>query len=292
MPLIATFVFFDIETTGLPWQEKNQTKITDCSFVAASRKILEATLYGQTPLVSKFTVVLNPGRPIHPIVKNLTGLSNELLQHAPVFKHTVKSLITFLQDLPRPVCLIAHNGYAFDFKILLAECNDAGVSLPEDLFCVDSLVGFRALLKNSNLSHKDFENVTSLESRNSKSDDDDLLTDDEDEWSELCLTNEELDEIDDICSSRFEYEEPVCKPKNTQLSKAIKNVFKKETTTNTFKLTCLYKRLLNKEAINAHRAEVDCMILAECVVALKEDFLPWADHNCKLLKEIKPLVRY
>lgn len=297
MPTIATFVFFDIETTGLPWQEKNQTKITDFSFVAASRKILEATSYGQTPLVSKFTVVLNPERAIHPKVRTLTGLSNELLQHAPVFKRIVKSLIMFIEDLTRPVCLVAHNGNVFDFKILLAECNDAGVSLPEDLLCVDSLVGFRALLKNSSLTYKDFEDIQeiSLESGKRSEEtisDQDILTDDEDEWSDLNLTNEELDEIDDICSSVSEFEEPGCKPVNTQRSKAIGNVFDKKTATNDFKLTSLYKRLLNKEEINAHRAEVDCLILAECVVAMKQDFLPWADGNCTLLTKIKPLVRY
>ncbi|XP_026318310.1 uncharacterized protein LOC113229045 [Hyposmocoma kahamanoa] len=297
MPTIATFVFFDIETTGLPWQEKNQTKITDFSFVAASRKILEATSYGQTPLVSKFTVVLNPERAIHPKVRTLTGLSNELLQHAPVFKRIVKSLIMFLEDLTRPVCLVAHNGNVFDFKILLAECHDAGVSLPEDLLCVDSLVGFRALLKNSSLTYKDFEDIQeiSLESGKRSEEtisDQDILTDDEDEWSDLNLTNEELDEIDDICSSVSEFEEPACKPVNTQRSKAIGNVFDKKTATNDFKLTSLYKRLLNKEEINAHRAEVDCLILAECVVAMKHDFLPWADDNCTMLTKIKPLVRY
>lgn len=297
MPTIATFVFFDIETTGLPWQERNQTKITDCSFVAASREILEATSYGQTPLVSKFTIVLNPERPIHPIVRDLTGLSNELLQHAPVFRRRVKSLITFLEDLTRPVCLVAHNGNSFDFKILLAECRDAGASLPEDLLCVDSLVGFRALLKNSNLSHRDLEDIQELSLESTKTEeitsDDDLLTDDEDGWSDLNLTNEELNEIDDICSSVSDFEEPIpTHNKNMQRSKAIKNVFDKKTATDNFKLTSLYKRLLNKEDVNAHRAEVDCMILAECVVAIKLDFLPWADNKCKLLTEVKPLIRY
>lgn len=296
MPAIATFVFFDIETTGLPWQERNQTKITDFSFVAASRQILETTSYGQTPLVSKFTIVLNPERTIHPTVRDLTGLSNELLQHAPVFRHRVRSLIMFLEDLTRPVCLVAHNGNSFDFKILLAECNDAGVSLPQDLLCVDSLVGFRTLLKNSNLTHREIENTQemSLETRKTEKimNDDDLLTDDEDEWSELNLTNEELDEIDNICSGISDFKESVQNHINPQRSKVIKNVFDKKSVTDNFKLTSLYKRLLNKEEMNAHRAEVDCLILAECVVAIKEDFLPWADSKCKLLTEVKPYIRY
>lgn len=296
MPTIATFVFFDLETTGLPWQERNQTKITDCSLIAASRNILEATSYGQTPLVSKFSVVLNPERLIHPTVTTLTGLSNELLQHAPVFRRRVKSLIMFLEDLTKPVCLVAHNGNSFDFKILLAECNDAGVSLPEDLLCVDSLVGFRALLKHSNLTHIDLENIhgVNLESKETEeiTSDDDLLTDDENEWSDLNLTNEAMDEIDDICSSLSDFEEPVCKPENKKRSKAINNVFVKKTSTNDFKLTSLYKRLLNKEEVRAHRAEVDCLMLAECIVAMKQEFLPWADNNCKLLTKVKPLIRY
>lgn len=299
MPKIATFVFFDIETTGLPCQERNQTKITEFSFIAASRNMLEVTSYGLTLPVSKFTVVLNPERTIHPTVVNLTGLSNELLQHAPVFRQRVKSLITFLEDLLKPVCLVAHNGNSFDFKILLAECNDAGASLPKDLLCVDSLVGFRALLKNSNLTYLDLKGIQEI-SLGSKSNveitsDDDLLTDDEEDWSDLNLTNEELDEIDDICSSVSYFEEPVSITKkvvNSERSKAIKDVFNKKSVKNDFKLTSLYKRLLNKNEPNAHRAEVDCLILAECVVAMKQDFLPWADDKCKLITEVKPLIRY
>lgn len=296
---IESFVFFDIETTGLPWQERNQTKIIELSFVVAQRKDIENTLFDKVPPVSKLTFVLNPQRQIHPEVTKLTGLSNDLLQHAPVFGQKLKSIITFLEDLPKPVCLVAHNGNTFDFKIFLAECNDVRVLLPSDLLCVDSLVGFRRLLKGTNINYEILQtNKTPII--------DDLLTDDED-WPEINLSNEDWEEIDEISQSLSDIScEDFAEVQSTRnitqkslqkkKSKAIKKVFDKKRNVDQpkecYKLTALYKRLLNKEEVNAHRAEVDCLMLLQCVVALKKDFLPWADSACKNLTEIKPFIRY
>ncbi|XP_049880167.1 DNA polymerase III PolC-type-like [Pectinophora gossypiella] len=317
MAKVESFVFFDLETTGLPWQEKNRTKIIEFSFVAALRKDLETALFGEIPPVRKLTFLLNPERPVDPVVTQMTGLSNDMLRHAPTFGQMLKKLVAFVEDLPPPVCLVAHNGNAFDFKILLAECKDINASLPAHLLCVDSLLGFRKLLKGTNINYKDLQNQIPTSSL------DDLLTDDDDDWPDLNLSKEDWSEIDDICLSmsdiscedfeQDEQEEKKIKINKTiqkKRSEAIKNVFsnnrtpkkvlsKKSTTiknSNTvkddYKLTTLYKRLLNKEEVNAHRAEADCLMLAQCVVALKYEFLPWADRNSKPLSEIKPLIRY
>lgn len=293
MVQIATYVFFDTETTGLPWQERNQTKIIEASFLAVSRKDLMKTPYGSLPTLSKLTFLLNPRRPIDPFVTGLTGLNNNMLKDSPEFKDKIRSIYKFLDNLPKPVCLVAHNGDLFDFKILLAECRDIKESLPEDLLCADSLVGFRKLLKGTTIDHEDL-NPVYLDSE--------LLTDDED--SENC--SEETDDSDELysslsdasCVSSDNISSQETNNKVPELvqkrDSVIKCVFAKKSQNvgyNCFKLGVLHQRLLNKVEVNAHRTEADCVMLLECVVALKDQFLPWADNTCKPLTDIKPLVR-
>lgn len=311
MPRIASFVFFDIETTGLPFQERNQTKITELSCVAALRQDIESTFLGETPLVKKLTFVLNPQRPIHHEVTKLTGFTNEFLKHAPTFRQKIPNLNSFLEELPQPVCLVAHNGNSFDFKILLAEYNDASASIPTNLLCVDSLLGFRNILKGTKTNY----NTLKLSEQSII---DGLLTDDEDEWPEINVSTEDWEEIDEICLSLSDVscedlsgtEKPMTEEENETIKKARSNAIKKvfgkkpdviknktkdkikKENKECFTLSAIYKRLLDKEAIGAHRAEVDCLMLAQCVAALKDEFLPWADDASKLLTEIKPLIRY
>lgn len=94
---IESYVFFDIETTGLPWLEKNRTKITELSFVVALRKDVIVTPHGSLPPVSKLSLVFNPGRPIDPEAVKLNGLSNDLLRHAPVFRQKIETIVSFLK---------------------------------------------------------------------------------------------------------------------------------------------------------------------------------------------------
>ncbi|XP_061723955.1 uncharacterized protein LOC133533523 [Cydia pomonella] len=300
MPRIATYVFFDLETTGLPHLEKNRTKIIELCFVATSRKEIERCGYREIPPVSKITLVFNPQRPMQSKVVELTGFTNKLLEHAPTFKQKTKSLVAFLEELEKPVCLVAHNGNIFDYKLLQTEFNEAGEILPRDLLCVDSIIGFRKLLKGTTIDYK------TLEMSPQKVEE--LITDDEDEWPDINVSNEDWQEIDDICLSLSDMscedidenakEEKVTKTRIESMRKkkteAIKRVMDKKPNPNkeSFALTALYKRLLNREELNAHRAEADCFMLLYCVVAMKNDFLPWADDSCKKLTEIRPLDRH
>lgn len=298
---IESYVFFDIETTGLPWLEKNRTKITELSFVVALRKDVIVTPHGSLPPVSKLSLVFNPGRPIDPEAVKLNGLSNDLLRHAPVFRQKIETIVSFLKELPKPVCLVAHNGNRFDFKILLAEFNDANMLLPDDLLCVDSLIGFRQILASSNGRKVKVAKPLCTVSSEAQ----DLLTDDEDEWPDLNLSTEEWKDIDEICDSLSDIScEDITEAKKITLKKqngkkqanrseVISKVFSKTNNVNkeSYTLLSLYKRLINKEPYNHHRAEDDCCMLLECVIAVKDEFILWADEACKMLKEVQPLIR-
>lgn len=261
---IKTYVFFDIETTGLPYQEKNHTKITELTFVAVSRNDLENGDGQPLPPTNKLSLLFNPQRHISEKVCNLTGLSNNYLKNQAIFKDKIKIINSFL-ELPKPVCLIAHNGNRFDYKILLSEYLDAQETLPSDLLCVDSLSGFRHVMKNIDIEQcKNKKICTSY----------DYNIEDTSDWPELDISNEDWDKIDSLVASFSEMASP--KTDNKKMSYSLSN---------------LYKVLLGKEPVNAHRAETDCVMLLECVLAVKEDFLSWADAKCKPIKEIKPLTR-
>jgi hypothetical protein len=52
----------------------------------------------------------------------ISDLTDELLQHhSPFDEHLFSMLNEFIERLPQPVCLIAHNGLKFDFPIIQAE---------------------------------------------------------------------------------------------------------------------------------------------------------------------------
>lgn len=269
MTRIETYVFFDLETTGLPKEERNRTKITDLCFIATSRNDIESTKHGDTPPVCKLCLLFNPEKEVNPKAASITGLTREYLKNCCTFSEKINTIIAFLNDLKKPICLIAHNGNCFDFKILLMEFASAGRSLPEDLLCVDSLIGFRKLLKGTQINYIKL-----------KTQDDDIITDDEDEsWPALNISNSDWNEIDNLstslCEMSFE---------NTKSSSPNQK--------ESFNLSDIYKRLLNKKVTDAHRAEVDCFMLLESVVAIKHLFLPWADVNFRNLNEIVPFKPY
>lgn len=55
------------------------------------------------------------------------GLSNESLQeHRPFDEGLYNTVQWFIERLPKPVCLLAQNGYNFDFPILQSEIQKLG----------------------------------------------------------------------------------------------------------------------------------------------------------------------
>lgn len=72
MPKFATFVFFDIETTGLPYQEFNRTKITEFACVACSRNdVMNHTTVPR--VIHKLTKCVHPGKSIDREASAISG---------------------------------------------------------------------------------------------------------------------------------------------------------------------------------------------------------------------------
>ena len=72
--------------------------------------------------MNKLTLAVCPRRPILPHVEELTGLSNYNLEHQAAWTDGVGAAVAaFLTLLARPVCLVAHNGFRFDYPLLKRE---------------------------------------------------------------------------------------------------------------------------------------------------------------------------
>lgn len=115
----ASFIFLDLETTGL----QQPIEITELSMIAVERKhILESTKTKVLPrILDKFTSCVQPAKYIECLASSMTGLSNEGLENKKSFDTEFGEMVrSFILRQPQPVCLIAHNGDNFDFKILVS----------------------------------------------------------------------------------------------------------------------------------------------------------------------------
>ena len=171
MDSIKTYVFFDLESTGL-----SAARVTEVSLVAVHHQEFTsfskmfsnkmASKSDQTGLcwlyprvMNKLTLAVNPAKPVNYFVEQLTGLSNYNLEHQPRFRDGAgPAMVSFIASLAAPVCLVAHNGNRFDFPLLMKELklassrlgSDASlVQMPDDLLCCDSFKFFQWFYKDA-----------------------------------------------------------------------------------------------------------------------------------------------
>uniref|UniRef100_A0A1A9V1B6 Exonuclease domain-containing protein n=1 Tax=Glossina austeni TaxID=7395 RepID=A0A1A9V1B6_GLOAU len=163
---IATFAVIDLETNGLPDLQFNKCSITELSIIAFSSEYEEekqtegqSTTFGKEDhllsrnsipelprALHKLSLMVNPLGSICPEAEKETGLNNWMLEHErPFDKGTADLLISFLQRLQQPVCLVAHNGLGFDFPVLRYVMKKLDLKFPSSILCVDSWKAFEAI---------------------------------------------------------------------------------------------------------------------------------------------------
>lgn len=125
-PVCNSLVFFDLETTGIP--AYHPPRITELSFCAVERTQFIDSIPGVIPRVNnRINLCVYPSRLVDPVATIKTKLDNYNLEHQSRFDEDVFNIIFgFLNRLKKPVCLIAHNGFQFDFPILMAEISKLG----------------------------------------------------------------------------------------------------------------------------------------------------------------------
>ncbi|KAH8325034.1 hypothetical protein KR074_002449 [Drosophila pseudoananassae] len=168
---ISTIAVLDLETTNLPAYCNNRVGITELCIHAFDAALLKQSndkvdgkndsspVLPQPPrVVHKLNLLFQPSMMVSPEAEKTTGLSNYLLERESRFsKDSVGLILSFLKHLPAPVCLVAHNGWHFDFPIFkqalekhIAEIPSSGL-LP-GVTCLDSL---RAFLEIDDRCHEE-----------------------------------------------------------------------------------------------------------------------------------------
>ncbi|KAJ8924536.1 hypothetical protein NQ315_000684 [Exocentrus adspersus] len=249
---IKTFVFLDIETTGLPREEYNKTKITELCMVAVEAAHIKGE---RTPRVqNKLNLCFNPAKMVSLGVKkaqvntidcidclaqrSLLRLSNFSLENQEKFSSdTVNILNSFLNRNKKPLCFVAHNGNIFDYPILRAEIEKVRGSLLDNILCIDSIIMFRELhdeAERQNVQGSDTEETTQGPSSSSPD-------------------------------------------KRERLS---------------FQLRDIYVRLTNKRCPNEqeHRAESDVAMLLESVLKLGDNFSTWTNAHATRFYDIPAMA--
>ncbi|KAM6468776.1 three prime repair exonuclease 2 [Liasis olivaceus] len=153
-----TFVFLDIETTGLPRDQPCMAELCLFAVHHSSLKPSPQKNELQFPrIIDKLTLCMNPQKPFTPSAADMTGLSNQQLEQncKPEINHSfVEILKGFLDRQAQPICLVAHNGLSFDFPLLRKELWQIGTDLPPNTGCLDTLQALKDLLKDPSLSYR------------------------------------------------------------------------------------------------------------------------------------------
>ncbi|XP_055940212.1 uncharacterized protein LOC129969597 [Argiope bruennichi] len=147
---VATLVFFDLETTGLAFEiGKSNVQITEISMIAIDRKEFEQSTFEDLRdirIIRKLCLCTKPRSMVSSSAAAITGLNNKnLMDQTPFERNAAEAINFFLSHLPKPVCLLAHNGNRYDFPLLKAEFSRLSMFLPPDILIADTLKAFRIL---------------------------------------------------------------------------------------------------------------------------------------------------
>lgn len=113
-PSETYFAFLDVETTGL--DPNSGDKICEIAVVK--------TLDGQ--IADEFVTLINPGRNIPERAVSIHGITQTMVNRAPLFRDIANDLLDFLND----TVVVAHNA-RFDLEFLKVELRNLNISLPE-----------------------------------------------------------------------------------------------------------------------------------------------------------------
>lgn len=320
---IKTFAFFDLETTGIPsWG--NPARITEISIIAIPIYNLMNDDFSKDNIrvQHKLNLCINPMKMIDPDSTNITRLTNEMLEHESKFSvSTLKLLQEFFEHLQKPICLVAHNGNKFDFKILKQYYEKLKFPVSDDLMCCDSLLVFKEIFdKKGCTSSSIIVQNELLTTKNSEFSSDEkfyVLVNDElsrieemERKADGQFTLEDVDmvfmqnknETTPIKSSKISNDvnnappvkrrkspSPTLEEKNTNMnSHARRELFPTASSSGSpskrqsMKLNEIYFYFFSSYPQVSHEAEADVVTLIRVVDACKRDFIPIVEKiKCK-----------
>ncbi|CAD6186748.1 unnamed protein product [Caenorhabditis auriculariae] len=346
---IATFVFMDLETTGIfeegssrmhvnaettktteqftnflnhsiiNTRQSDYPRITEMSFVSVQRPTLvelreamEALSEKEPEACLKMKVPCNVHtRQINPKLTaaewsvyeaKRTGAKKGILVHAQrtlqlknTFEQEWPSVVQFLDMCPKPVCMVAHNGIYFDFRILYGEIKRANYleryKIPDDVLFIDSWVMIKQLeeryyndlqtiirgIKWNDVFRNHNAKVTAQQAEKSTGDEDSL----EEAVASIRAQKNSTDHplmhmnVDDWSLARKRR----TKPEYFRVILEDKWDFNKDAALKAAKsVSAVYKDVI-KGPYDAHYAQDDSEALLQICLAYGVDFLNYADNR-------------
>ena len=123
------YAVIDIETTGGNFQKGG--KIIEVAII----------LFDGKKIIAKFSSLVNPNCRIPPFITKLTGITNIMVEKAPLFNEIANKINVFTTNS----IFVAHNTL-FDYNFLKAEMNNINQQFDRDTLCTLQLS--RNLLTN------------------------------------------------------------------------------------------------------------------------------------------------
>ncbi|XP_076664807.1 uncharacterized protein LOC143367084 [Andrena cerasifolii] len=314
--MIRTFIFFDLETTGLI-KNNAMPKITEMSLIAVSRNNIHNGMDSLPRVLHKLILPIHPDRNISKQIKDITGLSNENLNEAESFNGEIYALVTnFIKRLKAPTCFVAHNGNQFDYPVFLWELQNIDKVLSKDILSIDMLHLVEAFFSGEKNPIKQTNDAQGINCISRVTEDiNNLLNDGNDEMLSDALDSamnySSLNSCDKNETAAREHHNTVLDTPRTSCSKSMQDINektpesqkilesryhsanfrnKKESCSRkklnftpdkpaNFKLPTIYKHLFRKCPENAHSAEGDCLSMIRCAIQFGDFFVEWAEQN-------------
>ena len=115
------YAVIDIETTGGYGEHERITEIA--IYVHDGQRV-----------VDEFVTLLNPERRIPPHITRLTGITNEMVAHAPKFYEVARRIVQLTEDCT----FVAHN-VSFDYNFVRQEFKNLGYDYVRKRLCTVKL---------------------------------------------------------------------------------------------------------------------------------------------------------
>ena len=112
------FAIVDIETTGGSLAQGS--RITEVAVV----------IHDGEKIIQRYSTLVNPQSYIPAFITNLTGITNEMVENAPVFSEVASDLLSLFENR----IFVAHN-VSFDYGHLLNEFKRCGISYKSEKIC-------------------------------------------------------------------------------------------------------------------------------------------------------------
>lgn len=137
--MFKTYVFIDFETTGL----HDNPEVTEFCALAIDRDYPER-------IRNKLVICCRPPtKRIEPDAETITGIRTSMVSKCIAFSECFDTIYHFLSGLPQPICMLAHNGDNYDYKILDRELPQLNVECR-----LDTIVLFREIEHEAGIFHK------------------------------------------------------------------------------------------------------------------------------------------